>query len=84
MSNIYRLLLFFFFSITTFAQNEISLSGTVLDINTQLPLESATVYFSNVKDSTIIEFTSTDKNGLFKIVTRKYEAPVLLKVNQTG
>ena len=84
MSNLYRLLLFIFFSITTFAQNEVSLSGTVLDINTQLPLESATVYFSNVKDSTIIEFTATDKNGLFKIVTRKYDAPVLLKVNQTG
>ena len=84
MSNLYRLLLFIFFSITTFAQNEVSLSGTVLDINTQLPLESATVYFSNVKDSTIIEFTATDKNGIFKIVTRKYDAPVLLKVSHTS
>lgn len=84
MSNFFRLLLFFFFSITTFAQNDIGLSGTVLDINTQLPLESATVYFSNVKDSTIIEFTATDKKGLFKINTRKYDAPILLKVNQTG
>lgn len=84
MSNYFRFLLFFFFSIATFAQNDISLSGTVLDINTQLPIESATVYFSNVKDSTIIEYTSTDKNGFFKILTRKYKAPVLLKIDQKG
>lgn len=84
MQKLLRLFLFFFISIGGFAQNDISLSGTVLDINTQLPIELATVYFSNVKDSTIIEFTSTDKNGLFKILTRKYEAPVLLKINQTG
>lgn len=84
MQKLLRLFLFFFIPIGGFAQNDISLSGTVLDINTQLPIESATVYFSNVKDSTIIEYTSTDKNGLFKILTRKYEAPVLLKINQTG
>ncbi len=84
MQKLLRLFLFFFFSIGGFAQNDISLSGTILDINTQLPIESATVFFSNVKDSTIIEYTSTDKNGLFKILTRKYEAPVLLKINQTG
>jgi hypothetical protein len=84
MSNYFRFLLFFFFSIATFAQNDISLSGTVLDINTQLPIESATVYFSNVKDSTIIEYASTDKNGFFKILTRKYKAPVLLKIDQKG
>jgi hypothetical protein len=78
----FSFLLFFF--LATNAQNEISISGAVLDINTHLPIESATVFFSNVKDSTIIEFTATDKNGLFKIVTKKYENPVFFKVNQTG
>lgn len=75
---------FLFFSLSAYAQNEIRISGSILDINTQLPIESATVYFSNVKDSTVIEYTTTDKNGLFKIITKKYENPVFLKVNQTG
>jgi len=84
MSKYFCFLFLLFFVFTSNAQNDISISGSVLDINTQLPIESATVYFSNVKDSTIIEFTSTDKNGFFKIVTKKYENPVFFKVNQTG
>jgi hypothetical protein len=84
MSKFFLFYLVFFYSFGVFAQNDISLSGTVLDINTQLPIESATVFFSNVKDSTIIEYTSTDKNGVFKILTKKYEAPVLLKIDKKG
>jgi hypothetical protein len=56
----------------------------VFDINTQLPLELATVYFSNVKDSTVIEYATTDKSGFFKINTKKYDKPVFLKVNYMG
>lgn len=66
------------------AQNSIVIKGSVYDINNQAPLELATVYFSNVKDSTVIEYTTTDKNGDFKITTKKYEKPVFLKVNNTG
>ena len=84
MSNSLRFLLFFLFSIATFAQNNIYLSGVVLDINTQLPIESATVYITNVKDSTKIEHTTTDKNGLFKIHSKNYKFPVLLKILQNG
>jgi len=75
-------LLFSFYTIN--AQNDVTVSGTVLDINTQLPIELATVYFSNVKDSTVIEYTTTDKNGVFKMNTKKYENPVFLKVNAKG
>jgi hypothetical protein len=53
------------------AQNNVTLSGVVLDINSQLPLESATVYISNAKDSSVVEFTNTSKNGVFKISTKK-------------
>ena len=83
MSKIYTFLfLLFFFSLAN-AQN-IVIKGTVFDSNTQLPLELATVYFSNVKDSTVIEYATTDKNGFFKINTKKYEKPVFLKVNYMG
>jgi len=75
-------LLLFFFSAR--AQNEIVIKGTVYDINTQVPLELATVYFASVKDSTLIEYATTDKNGVFKINTKKYDKPVFLKINYLG
>lgn len=84
MAKIYSFLFLLFFFFSANAQNEVVIKGTVYDINTQVPLELATVYFSNVKDSTVIEYTTTDKNGVFKISTKKYDKPVFLKVNYMG
>ncbi|WP_295094063.1 outer membrane beta-barrel protein [uncultured Flavobacterium sp.] len=84
MTRIYSLLLFLAFVYSANAQNNIVIKGTVVDINSQLPLELATVYFTAVKDSTIIEYATTDKNGNFIINTKKYDKPVFLKVNYTG
>ncbi|PJJ09279.1 carboxypeptidase-like protein [Flavobacterium sp. 1] len=84
MSKIYASLLFVLFFFAANAQNNIVIKGTVYDINTQKPLESAMVYFSNVKDSTVIDYTTTDKNGVFKINTKKYDKSVFLKINFMG
>jgi len=84
MTKLYSFLLLFLFCFIANAQNEIVIKGTVYDINTQVPLELATVYFSNVKDSTVIEYATTDKNGAFKIITKKYDKPVFIKVNFMG
>lgn len=78
------LVLFLFCYSAANAQNDIVLRGTVVDINTQLPMEMATVYFSTVKDSTVIEYATTDKNGVFRINTKKIDKPVFLKVNYMG
>jgi hypothetical protein len=83
MSKIYSFL-FLLLSFCTANAQDIVVKGTVFDINTQLPLELATVYFSNVKDSTVIEYATTDKSGFFKINTKKYEKPIFLKVNYMG
>ena len=84
MSKIYSFLFLLLFFYSANAQNDIVIKGTVYDINTQVPLELATVYFSNVKDSTVIEYATTDKNGAFKINTKKYDKPVFIKVNFMG
>ena len=86
MTKFYSFLLFLLLFNFTYinAQNTIGIKGTVLDINTQLPLELATVYFTNVKDSTVIEVATTDKNGVFNFNTKKFEKPVFLKVNYVG
>jgi hypothetical protein len=84
MAKLYSFLLLFLFCFIANAQNEIVIKGTVYDINTQIPLELATVYFSNVKDSTVIEYATTDKNGVFKFSTKKYDKPIFMKVNYMG
>lgn len=84
MPKIYSFLFFILFIISANAQNEIVIKGTVLDINTQIPLELATIYFSTVKDSTLLEYATTDKSGVFKITTKKYDSPVFLKINYLG
>ncbi|WP_281298332.1 outer membrane beta-barrel protein [Flavobacterium limnophilum] len=84
MTKLHSFLLLLFFVYSANAQNDIVIKGTVYDINTQVPLELATVYFSNVKDSTVIEYATTDKNGIFKISTKKYDKPVFIKVNYMG
>ncbi|KFF18824.1 outer membrane beta-barrel protein [Flavobacterium hydatis] len=84
MIRLYAFLLLFILGFTASAQNDIVIKGTVIDINTQLPLELATVYFTTVKDSTIIEYATTDKNGFFSINTKKYDKPVFMKINYMG
>lgn len=78
------MLLLFVFFYSANAQNDIVLKGTVLDINTQLPVELATVYFTTVKDSTVIDYATTDKNGFFRLNTKKLDKPVFLKINYLG
>ncbi|MEO7977641.1 outer membrane beta-barrel protein [Flavobacterium sp.] len=85
MTKIYSFLsLFFLFVSAVNAQNDITIQGTIVDVNTQLPLELATVYFTTIKDSTVIEYATTDKNGAFRMNIKKYDKPVFLKVNYMG
>lgn len=84
MTKYFSFLLFFLCCYAANAQNDIILKGTVVDLNTQVPLEMATVYFTTVKDSAVIEYATTDKNGVFRINTKKINKPVFLKVNYMG
>lgn len=40
-------------------------SGTLIDEETQVPLEAATVFMETIQDSTLITYTITDRNGKF-------------------
>jgi hypothetical protein len=81
MPKFYFTFLAIFLSSFAFAQNTISLKGKVIDDNTKLPVESATVYLSVVKDSSVIDYTITDKFGKFDFKIKKTENPVYLKVS---
>ncbi len=81
MPKIYYTFLLLFICSFSNAQSTISLKGKIIDETTKLPIESATVYLSNAKDSTVVDYTITDKFGNFNFKIKKINKPVYLKVS---
>lgn len=80
-----RKFLFAFFcliSLTTTAQ-EFKITGIVKD-TTNFPLEAATIYVETLSDSTLVNYTITDKTGHFEIEGRSPEKNVNLFISYTG
>jgi len=75
----FYLLVFVLFSNLSFSQT-ITLKGNIQDPD-GLPLESATVYLSSVKDSSVVDYTISNKNGNWELKTRKITQPVYLKIS---
>lgn len=76
------LCLFFVFICSSIAFSQtISLKGRIIDETTKLPIESATVYLSKAKDSSVVDYTITDKFGKFDFKLKKITSPVYLKVS---
>jgi hypothetical protein len=78
--SVYTVVIFLFFS-QSFSQSTISLKGKVIDESTKLPIESATVYLSKAKDSSVVDYTITDKFGKFDFKIKKLNYPVYLKIS---
>jgi len=74
-------LLFFISGITFLNAQNITLKGKVTDVETGLGIEAATVYLNRVQDSTLIDYTISDKNGSFLLHVRKTDKPTKLKVS---
>ena len=70
-----------FYSLFAFSQTSITLKGKVIDQTTKLPIESATVYLTTVKDSSVIDYTITNKLGLFTFKIKKSDKPISLKIS---
>jgi hypothetical protein len=72
-------------SLSTFSQlKNIEISGKIINLDTKLPLESATIYLQRVKDSSIITYTISDKKGAFLIENRTVEKLVDFYVSYNG
>ncbi|RXR22187.1 outer membrane beta-barrel protein [Flavobacterium stagni] len=63
------------------AQKTIQIKGKIIDEESKVPIESATVYLTNPKDSTVIEYSITNKMGVFDFKLKKIAQPVILKVS---
>jgi len=81
MPKTFYLLCALFFSSFLFSQNTITLKGKVIDPTTKLPIESATVYLTSVKDSSVVDYTITNKTGNFFIKVKKSDKALNLKVS---
>ena len=63
---------------------EFEISGTVITDVENTPLESATVYLERVKDSTLITYTISDKNGKFSLEGKAFDENVNLFISYVG
>ena len=59
-------LIFGFFSLYASAQN-FTITGKLVDSEQKTPLEAATVVLETLKDSTMITYTISDRNGVFEL-----------------
>ncbi|WP_179351690.1 outer membrane beta-barrel protein [Winogradskyella vidalii] len=73
------------FALHSFSQQKsFELTGTLKAVDTQLPLESATVYLERVKDSSVVTYTITDRDGKFKIENTTYDKSLNFYVSYVG
>ncbi len=84
MNKICLSVLFVLLSFNAFSQNVVTVKGKIIDETSKLPLESATIYLTTVKDSVMIDYTISDKNGNFSLKTKKIKQPVYLKISFIG
>ena len=62
------------FACFTFSQEKtFEITGTLIAEGSNLPIESATVYLERLKDSSVVSYTISDKNGFFKIEGRTFD-----------
>ena len=73
--------LFIIFGIAFLNAQNVSIKGKISDIETGLSVESATVYLSRIQDSTLVDYTISDKNGNFDLKVKKTDKPTRLKIS---
>ncbi|WP_138433184.1 outer membrane beta-barrel protein [Winogradskyella algicola] len=49
------------------------ITGTLIAEDSNLPIESATIYLERIKDSSVVTYTISDKNGFFKVEGRTFD-----------
>lgn len=75
----------FFCAIASYSQSkEFKISGTVVSEAENTPLESATVYLERIKDSTLVTYTISDKDGKFVLEGKSFDKNVNLFISYVG
>ena len=68
----------------SFSQTKFKISGTLISEQDSTALESATVYLETPKDSTLVTYTITDKEGRFTLEDKVYVDKLKLIISLVG
>ena len=63
---------------------DFKITGTVITEGENTPLESATVYLERIKDSTLVTYTISDKNGKFSLEGKSFDKDLNLFISYVG
>jgi hypothetical protein len=80
----YLTIIMMLFSAMLFAQSKSNLKGIVLDSVSKSPVEFVTVAIVNAKDTSLISYTITNKNGLFSLTGLPANKETKLIVSSMG
>ncbi|WP_298237906.1 TonB-dependent receptor [uncultured Algibacter sp.] len=73
------------FTFCVFSQSkDFKISGTVISEEEKSPLESATVYLERIKDSTLVTYTITDRDGRFSLENKTTNNELRLLISYVG
>ncbi len=79
------LISFILFTCLSYSQSKsIKFTGKIVSINDSIPLESATIYLERIKDSSVINYTISNKNGLFTLEDKIYDLKINFVVSYVG
>ncbi|WP_456438721.1 outer membrane beta-barrel protein [Psychroserpens sp.] len=85
MKKLIFLFALFLCAFSSFSQSKsFEIKGKLISEDDKMPLESATVYLERVKDSSLVTYTISDKNGTFKIEDKTYDESLNLTVSYVG
>lgn len=75
----------FLFALSSFSQEKsFIIIGTLHAEDSKTPLESATIYLERIKDSSVVAYTISDKDGKFKLENATYDKNLNFYVSYVG
>ena len=74
---------FLFFVNLVYSQSNVTLKGRIVD-GEKLPLEAVTLYLTQQRDSSLVEYSFTDQLGKFEIKIKPQKSALVLKANMIG
>ena len=75
------LVFLFFSSLFSFSQNQFVFKGKLINKTNKTPIESATIYLTREKDSAVLEYTISNKQGAFEFKVAPQNTATTLKVS---
>lgn len=84
MKNLFFIIIFFAISLAFSQSRTIQITGDIIALDEQIPLESATVHLERLTDSTVITYTISDKEGKFILEDRISDKSVRLYISYVG